>query len=164
MKACEDFLENVLYGHVLAAAKVSSDEGCSVNDVAGKIVSNFVKVTTPCFSEDDSFESSDCVEDADSTIEETDATAEDPDATVDAERDTVHTYAVDFLTMSLLWYGFRDAIREGDGDRIVRYWKFLIVVFKSENHYNYANEGFNFLCRLCYCLLEKLVSLNGLEL
>ena len=34
-----------------------------------------------------------------------------------------------------------------DGDRIVRYWKFLIVVFKSENHYNYANEGFNFLAQ-----------------
>ena len=84
MKACEDILEILLYDHVLAAAKGSSDEGCSVNDIAGKIVSNFVKVTT-CFSEDDSFESSDCVEDADSAIEEADATAEDPDATVDAE-------------------------------------------------------------------------------
>ena len=30
---------------------------------------------------------------------------------------------------------------------MVRYWKFLIVVFKSENHYNYANEGFNFLAQ-----------------
>lgn len=157
MKACEDFLEVVLYGHVLAAAEEStsaSDEEYTVNNIAEKIVSNFVKLTTPCFSEDDSFESADTVEDADSTAEDVDSTAEDADATtgdtdtiVDAEKDTVHSYAVDFLTLSLLWYGFRDAIREGDGDRIVRYWKFLIAIFKSENHFNYANEGFNFLAQ-----------------
>ena len=46
-----------------------------------------------------------------------------------SEVNDVHSYAVDFLTMGLLSYGFRDAVREGDADRIVRYWKFLMVVF-----------------------------------
>ena len=31
---------------------------------------------------------------------------------------TQYTCATDFLTMALLWYGFHDAIRMGDGNRI----------------------------------------------
>ena len=38
---------------------------------------------------------------------------------------------------------FHDAIREGDSDRILLYWKFLLPVFKEENHHNYAKEAFN---------------------
>ena len=49
--------------------------------------------------------------------------------------------------MGLLWYGFRDAVREGDADRIILYWKFLMVTFKQTKHYNYANEGFLFLAQ-----------------
>ena len=46
--------------------------------------------------------------------------------------DGLHLYAVELLTLSLLWYGFHDAVKEGDGERIVRYWKFLLVIFKSQ--------------------------------
>ena len=35
--------------------------------------------------------------------------------------DGVYGYAVEFLTLALLWHGFHDAIREGDGERILRY-------------------------------------------
>ena len=134
MKACEDFLEVVLYGHTIAAAKevTLTSEECMVNDIAGKIISNFVKITTPNIRDNDSSLEDDSLEGT---------------ATEDAEQDSVYTYAVDLLTIGLLWYGFRDAVREGDGDRIVRYWKFLMVIFKTENHYNYANEGFNFLAQ-----------------
>ncbi len=30
----------------------------------------------------------------------------------------IYIYAVELLTLTLFWYGFRDAIKEGDGDRI----------------------------------------------
>ena len=46
------------------------------------------------------------------------------------------------ITLGLLWHGFHDTIREGDGDRILLYWKFLLPVFKEENHHNYAKEAF----------------------
>ena len=61
--------------------------------------------------------------------------------------DSVYSYAVDILTMGLFWYGFRDAVREGDAKRIVLYWKFLIPIFRQEKYYNYCNEGFLFLAQ-----------------
>ena len=130
MKASEDFLEVVVYGHVIAAAKEltsTTSEESTVHDISEKIISSFVKITIPSLCNDDS--------------------SENFGNSRDAEKDSVYTYAKDLLTMGLLWYGFRDAVREGDGDRIVRYWKFLMVLFKTEKHYNYANEAFNFLAQ-----------------
>ena len=70
--------------------------------------------------------------------------------------DGVHNmYAVELLSLGLLWHGFRDAIREGDGDRILRYWKFLLIVFKSTNHRNYAKESINVLYHYYYILSER---------
>jgi len=61
------------------------------------------------------------------------------------EVDGVFFYAAKLLTLSLLWHGFHDAIHEGDGDRILRYWKFLFVIFKNTSHRNYAKEALNLL-------------------
>ena len=69
--------------------------------------------------------------------------------------DGVHTYAMDFLTLALLWHGFHDSIKEGDGDRILRYWKFLLVAFKSTNHRNYAKEALNLLVQYHYTFSER---------
>ena len=55
----------------------------------------------------------------------------------------------------MLWYGFHDAIQEGDGDRILNYWKFLLVLFKSTNHPNYAKEAVNLLLQYYYKLSER---------
>ena len=131
MKATESFFEVVLYAHIIAASKEyvsnNSNETVVIYDMAQKISSNFVKLTIP---------------DSDNSSEETStSTAEE------TEKDLVHAYAVDLLTTALLWYGFRDAIREGDGKRIIRYWKFLLAIFRAEKHYNYANEGFNLLAQ-----------------
>ena len=41
----------------------------------------------------------------------------------------------------------RDAIRCGDGNRILTYWKFLTVIFKNDHHINYAKEGFLLLAQ-----------------
>ena len=45
------------------------------------------------------------------------------------------------LTLTLLWHGFNDAIREGDGDRVLTYWKFFAIVFKVTRHHNYFKES-----------------------
>ena len=45
------------------------------------------------------------------------------------------------LNSCLIWHGFHDSIREGDGDRIIRYWKMLLIILKASNHYNYAKEA-----------------------
>lgn len=48
---------------------------------------------------------------------------------------------------------FNDSLAEGDGNRIVRCWKFLMLHFYAENRKKYAIEG---LCLLLqqYCLLS----------
>ena len=38
----------------------------------------------------------------------------------------------------MLLYNFDDAIKEGDGDRILRCWKFMLLIFRAYKHTNYA--------------------------
>ena len=42
--------------------------------------------------------------------------------------DGVQMYAEELLSLGLLWHGFHNATREGDGERLLRYWKFLLLV------------------------------------
>ena len=64
-------------------------------------------------------------------------------------KDRLHFYAMDLLSLSLIWHGFHDVIREADGQRILRYWKFLVVEFKSSNKHIYAKEGINLTTTSC---------------
>ena len=54
--------------------------------------------------------------------------------------DRIYVYATELLSLSLLWHGFHDAIKEADGDRILCYWKVLYIVFNNTSHRNYAKE------------------------
>lgn len=44
----------------------------------------------------------------------------------------------------------------GDGDRIIRCWKFLLIIFKSSNHPNYAKETVNLLVQYLYVFSDRL--------
>lgn len=63
----------------------------------------------------------------------------------DCPRDGIKAYAKSLLSLSLLWAEFEDAMREGDGPRLMRCWKFLLFLFKDAQRKNYAIEGFNLL-------------------
>lgn len=52
------------------------------------------------------------------------------------ENDKACAYACDTLSLGLRYCEFCDAIK-GDGSRILRCWKFLLI-FKSSNRANYA--------------------------
>ena len=56
-------------------------------------------------------------------------------------KDKKYLYGMQVLTLTLLWHGFNDAIREGDGDRVLTYWKFFAIVFKVTRHHNYFKES-----------------------
>ena len=66
--------------------------------------------------------------------------------------DGVLDYAKETLTLSLLYAEFDDAIREGDGIRMIRCWKFLFLVFKASNCKNYSIEALTLLAQY-YILL-----------
>ena len=114
MKATEDFLYLVLCAYVVAAAKQCVEAGEDCLSVAKKVVSQFIKITI---------------------------SGQDEDSQVHIN-DGAYNYATDLLTMLLVWHGFHDSVKEGDGDRILLYWKVMLPVFQQSGHYNYAKEAF----------------------
>lgn len=48
--------------------------------------------------------------------------------------DTVYSYACETLSLGLLYTEFRDVIRKGDGNHVLRVWKFLLLLFKASNN------------------------------
>ena len=55
--------------------------------------------------------------------------------------DGVFNYASAVLNDGLLLLEFCDAIKEGDGKRILRCWKALLIYFYHARHFNYAKEA-----------------------
>ena len=54
-------------------------------------------------------------------------------------------YAIELLTLGLLYVKFTDAGREGDGERVHRCWKFMFPLFKESGRTNYTIEAFTML-------------------
>ena len=127
MKSSEDFLLLVIHAHVIHAAKTikNCQSFDSVTDLAREIISKYT-----IFSRKD-------------------------DAEPGTYDDNVLLYATDVLSLGLIWHGFYDSIKEADGDRILCYWKFLLIIFKSTNHYNYAKEAVNLLLQYYYKFSER---------
>ena len=59
--------------------------------------------------------------------------------------DGVFAYAKEVLSLALLWAEFEDAIKEGDGLRVITCWKFFLPIFKVTNHKNYSIGALNIL-------------------
>ena len=127
MNAAEDFMLLLVHTYVSQAARVLqlTQPSSSVRQLASAIVDQFVHLLNLT-----------------SVIS--------PDST-----DRVNLYAIELLSLGLLWHGFHDSVREADGDRILRYWKFLLVVFKSTSHRNYVKEAVNVLYQYYYDLSER---------
>ena len=119
MNAAEDFMLLLLHTHVVAAAKTIMElvPVTDPSELARLILVNFF---LPPKISDDSKQH-------------------------EIEIDGVHLYAKELLSLGLMWHAFHDSIKEGDGDRILRHWKFLVVIFKSTNHRNYAKDAVNLL-------------------
>ena len=71
-----------------------------------------------------------------------------PRSTIEVRRqvkDSVFDYGSAILNDGLLLLEFKDAIREGDGNRILSCWKALLLYFKAYNRTNYSREAFNLI-------------------
>lgn len=64
-------------------------------------------------------------------------------------------YVMQVLTLGLIWHGFDDAVREGDGDSVLTYWKFFILVFKVTRHHNYFKESVILLLQYHFLLPQR---------
>ena len=73
-----------------------------------------------------------------------------------SEDDGIKMYAEDVLTLGLIYSEYSDAIKEGDGERVMRCWKFLMLLFKAAQRKNYACEAFNLLAQQKFILSPRL--------
>ena len=69
--------------------------------------------------------------------------------------DSVNEYACEVMSLGLFLSEFNDAIREGDGNRIVCCWRYMLLLFKSSHRTNYALEAFHLLAQLQYTMSPR---------
>jgi L1 cell adhesion molecule like protein len=70
--------------------------------------------------------------------------------------DRVLAYSTEVLTLGLLFMEFCDAIREGDGIRIVRCWRFMLLLFKAKAKRKYAVQAATMLLQYHYLFTERM--------
>ena len=128
VKVSEDYLSLMVSAHVIAAAKnlMSEKSFDKPTDLATAIVNKYIRLPMA-----------------------------DDESVPNMCDDGILLYAAEVLSLGLLWHGFHDAVKEADGDRILNYWKFLLVLFKSTNHHNYSKEAVNLLLQYYYKLSER---------
>ena len=76
--------------------------------------------------------------------------------TASEECDSVYEYAREVLSLGLLLLEFVDAIREGDGSRILRCWQYFLPIFHATNRTNYSIEAFNLLAQEKFLLSPRM--------
>ena len=69
--------------------------------------------------------------------------------------DKVLTYSSEVITLGLLWHCYHDAVREGDGKRVLLIWKFLLIVYKAANRTNYCKEAAILLAQYYHLFSER---------
>lgn len=74
---------------------------------------------------------------------------------LDEISDKVQCYATELLSYGLLYTEFSDAIREGDGLRVLRCWRYLMLFFKAHRRYNYSIEAVNLLSQYHFFLTPR---------
>ena len=68
----------------------------------------------------------------------------------------MHSYACEVLSLGLLYAEFQDAIREGDGLRVLCCWRYFLPIFRASNRTNYSIEAFHFLAQHQFLLSPRL--------
>ena len=64
-------------------------------------------------------------------------------------------YGKNLTGLGCFYLEFSDAIKEGDGLRVLRCWKYLLPLFKSSSRKNYSIEVLNMLCQCEYDLTPR---------
>ena len=70
--------------------------------------------------------------------------------------DAVKEYAKEVLSLGLLFMEFNDSIREGDGCRILRCWRYFLPLFKASYRTNYAVEAITLLAQEKYLMSPRM--------
>lgn len=69
---------------------------------------------------------------------------------------SVLSYAEETFSLGLFLFELIDSIHEGDGNRIIRCWKYLLLMYKSSNKVKYSVEAFSLLAHYQFIFGERL--------
>lgn len=152
VSACEDFFIHVVEVHILSvfmtAFKMSSlDDKPSTEIFPSDLTEGNASVRQTCL-----LNAIQCV-----LHDHVDMSICDAEQKV-KERDDDHilSYARDVLSLGLFYMEFQDAVKEGDGERILRCWHYLLLVFKASGRSNYSVEAFTLLAQYHFTFSERM--------
>ena len=64
----------------------------------------------------------------------------------------IHEYSKNLMSIGCFYLLFKDAIKEGDGRRVLDYYRYLLPIFINSGRRNYSNEALHLLCQYNYDL------------
>ena len=141
-----------------------SDENHGILDEDGEIHRRLSKDFDEDDDDDDYDENSEDVdEDCEHVNEDEDGEEQDEDGEVageddkvaDKDCDQVYGYACEVLSLALIWHSYHDAVKEGDGERVMMIWKYLLLIFISTRRTNYSKEVLIQLLQNHYLFSER---------
>ena len=121
MNACEDFFNLTVIGHIIACAM----ETLGMASVDAMPTSNVIQYPDEVWQKDNSERKAILLEVASQIVDQNvdlsctfaDSQSREPTS---APADGVYAYACETLTLGLVLLEFKDVIREGDGDRVLK--------------------------------------------
>ncbi len=153
VNACEDFIEIVTHSLVVAAA-IATFELKSINDNVTDAFLPTVDVWTLSDRERRECLMNLCTQVFDKFVQ----FSYNSSARVSTGGDRICEYSVQLLRLGCFYMEFADAIREGDGGRVLKCWKYMLPMFAASGNKNYACEAANFLLQHEYTLSPRLSS------
>ena len=152
VNACEDFLDIVTSGLVVAAVcttlQLKSVDELPTNSALPRADEMWTMTTD---------ERKECLKQlCERVFDRFVAFSYNAPVTVVSGGDRVFQYSVQLLRLGLFYHEFADAIREGDGNRVLRCWKYMLPIFSASGSRNYACEAANLLIQHSYTLPPRL--------
>ena len=145
--ACDDFFITVLTGHIIAAAmKVLHID--SPSGIPEGALFNAGNLWMESKEERQSVIESISSEIVDSFNFQFKASSQ-------VAEDGIQIYGKQLLGIGMLYWEYTDAIKEGDGDRLLRCWKYMLVLFINTGRKNYSIEALKMLYQFYYQLPQR---------
>ncbi len=69
--------------------------------------------------------------------------------------DLVAAYSRNLFSLGMLLMEFNDSIREGDGERVIRCWRYFLPLFKLDKRTNYSLEALMLLAQHEYLFTPR---------
>ena len=67
----------------------------------------------------------------------------------------VYEYSKQLTSIGCFYLAFADSIKEADGERVLRCWRYLLPIYKGSGRTNYSIEALNLLCQHQFYLTPR---------